>query len=412
MPRPQLAVGQYGDISVTQEQGHYVALARYRDDDGITRRVKAQGKSKAAAKQALKDKLAARGKTDGAVDGETRVKDLAERYYDAKKTEDLAYNTMRRLRGVIDDHIIPRVGNLRIREATTERLDKFVRDVIVKHGPATALVVRSGLSGMMSAAVRWGGATTNPVEHTTVPKLARQEIKALTLDEFLGMRAHAVEVLRPLTQEERLVRAEGDKRRMGGDNREQTPLDVVDFLIATGARAAEVLGMEWADVHLDEKVPWVRIRQQVIRKTGDGLVLTKTKERDTRILKLPLFAVEMLDRRQAGASGPMVFTSEVGTLIDPRNMRRAWQKTFEGSEWEWVTQKTLRKTVATYINKTLGAKTAADQLGHASEDMTRKHYIAPSLEPLDTGDVMEVFTSRGTETGRFAEGEDLLDEAS
>jgi integrase len=223
--------------------------------------------------------------------------------------------------------------------------------------------------------------------------LVRKQIRVLTVDELWVMRSHAVEALRPLTFEERLERAGGDKRRMGGKDRGRDPLDVMDFLLSTGCRAGEVPGLEWADVHLDDDAPWVEIRQQVVRVPGQGLELTPTKEHDVRRLRLPGFAVDMLTRRLEDATGPMVFPSERGGLKAPRNIATAWKNTFRGSDWEWVTQKTLRKTVATLVDAEHGSQLASRQLGHASDGVTRRHYIAQSLVPIDAGQALEAYGS-------------------
>lgn len=42
---------------------------------------------------------------------------------------------------------------------------------------------------------------------------------------------------------------------------------------------------------------------------------------------------------------------------------------------EWVTPHSFRKTVASLIDKEASAKNAAAQLGHESEEITKKHYI-------------------------------------
>ena len=391
-PRPQLGVGQYGNMTATEVGGVWVALARFRDLDGVTRRVKAQGASEPKAKAALRNKLDQRRKAGGVeLDSESRVTELAERYWVAKQSDDLAANTLYNLRLAIDNHITPRIGSLRVREVTPQILESVVRDVTAKHGPGSAINLRSKLSGLFTAAVRWGCAPTNPVAFTPVPKQVRKPIRVLTVEDLLLMRAFAVEVLKPLSYEDRLKRANGDKTKMGGKNRGQTPLDVMHFLLATGCRAGEVPGLAWEDVHLDDPVPWVEIRQQVVRVKGAGLMLTATKERDVRRLRLPGFAVEMLRARQATAKGPMVFPNERGGLLAPRNLATAWSKTFAGSPWEWVTQKTLRKTVATLVNAEHGSVLASQQLGHASDGVTRRHYIAQSLTPLDTGNALELF---------------------
>jgi integrase len=404
-PRPQLAVGDYGNISYSYALPTVTAKCRFRGLDGITRQVSATGVGNGRTEKAVKstgEKAATanlRAKLDGlkrgtgGINSETRLSELAEVWYAGKQTEDLKYRTLERSRSILDNHIVPKIGGLRIREATTARLDVFIRDIAISSGAATALVVRSVLSGIFTEAQRHDAVVTNPVTATRVPKRTKGEIRALSLDEFLGMRKHAEDALRPLTKQERLDRAGGDVRRMGGANRAQTPLDVIDFLIGTGARASEVLGLCWGDVHLDGKVPWVMIHQQVIREKKRGLVLAPTKERDVRRLALPGFAVEMLRRRQElpGNEWGVVFTNVRNKLFDPSNVRTVWRGLFRDSEWDWVTQKTLRKTVATLVNLELGSEIAAKQLGHASDAVTRKHYIEPSKLPSDQRAALEAF---------------------
>ena len=363
-----------------------------------------------AARAALEAKLSVMSQGSDELNSETRLSTLAELWYTSKLGEGLKYRTLERSRSVLDTHVIPGVGGLRIREASTAKLEVYVRRVAAERGAATAVIVRSVLSGMFSEAQRFDAVVVNPIAATRVPKRTKGEIRAMSFSEFEGMRAHAVEALKPLTKDERLERARvrisetedrplatvTDKEaltRMGGANRAQTPLDVIDFLIATGARASEVLGLCWGDVHLDGDVPFVRIHQQVIREKERGLVLAPTKERDVRLLALPAFAVDMLGRRamlptnQDGA----VFTNVRGNLIDPSNMRSVWRRLFKGTEWEWVTQKTLRKTVATVIDMELGSELAAKQLGHTSDKMTKAHYIAASKLPQDQRSALEQF---------------------
>jgi integrase len=370
-----LAIGDYGNISYSRsEAGEWVALARFRDVDGVTRRVSAQGSSKSGAGAALKLKFKERA-SSGELSAESRVTELAEKYWSAKQGDNLAPNTLYNMRRALDNHVIPRLGKLRVREATPQRLDKVIRDITQENGPGTAQVVRSALSGMFSSAVRWGAAVSNPVGFTGVPKLESKAIRALTVSELWLMRQHAVKVL--------------SVRNATGPSRRQTPLDIMDLLLATGCRAGESIGLAWEDVHLDDPVPWVEIRQQVQSVRGKGAILTATKEHDIRRLRLPQFAVDMLTRRKAVATGPMVFPSTKGGLIYPQSIGASWRAMFKGSEWAWVTQKTLRKTVATLVDAEHGSVMASRQLGHASDAVTRAHYIAQNVTPLDVGPILE-----------------------
>lgn len=396
MPRPQLGIGEYGTIGYSRDGAKHVAMARYRDTDGETRRVKAVGTSKSAAAQALREKFKERARRGGEDDitSESTIAELADRYLAEKQAEDLAPNTIHNNRRSIDNHTKPKLGKLRLREATPQRISNFVTAVTLSNGPGTALMVRSILSGMFAAAARWDAAPSNPVAFTKPPKLEQKPIRALNLDELVRMRELASEVFAPFTLEQRLERAGGDVRRLGGQNRSRTTLDIIDFLIGTGCRAAEPPGLAWEDVHLDDPVPWVKIHKQIVMVPGEGLLRTPTKERDVRDLRLPGFVVEMLRRRRAEhPDAVMVFPAErrSGGYRSPRNIATSLKQAFAGTEFEWMTPKTLRKTVATLIDGQAGAAQAAQQLGHKSETMTRRHYIEPSRLPIDSGSVLELF---------------------
>ena len=407
MPRPQLAIGDYGNISYAHALPVVTARCRFRGLDGVTRQISATGvgtgrteklqtsSGERAAKANLLAKMGELKQGTEDLNSESRVSELAELWFQSKHSDGLKYRTMERAQSVLAKHVVPSIGGLRLREASTAKLDIYIRKVAADSGPATAIIVRSVLSGMFAEAQRYDAVVTNPVAATRVPKRPKSEIRAMSFDEFVAMRAHAEHKLKPLTRQERLDRAEGDTRRMGGANRAQTPLDVIDFLIATGARASEVLGLCWEDVDLDGDVPFVRIHQQVIREKERGLVLAPTKERDVRLLALPGFAVEMLRRRQElpGNQWGAVFTNVRNNLFDPSNVRKTWRGLFADSEWAWVTQKTLRKTVATVIDLELGSEVAAKQLGHTSDAVTRKFYIAASKLPQDQRPALERFGS-------------------
>src|SRR5699024_7044769 len=47
-----------------------------------------------------------------------------------------------------------------------------------------------------------------------------------------------------------------------------------------------------------------------------------------------------------------------------------------GDRWGWVQWRTMRRTVATVIDRATGVEDAAAQLGHAGTAVTERHYIA------------------------------------
>ena len=82
-----------------------------------------------------------------------------------------------------------------------------------------------------------------------------------------------------------------------------------------------------------------------------------------------------------------------GTWMWPHNIRRQWREARAGTGFEWVTPHTFRKTVATLIDETAGTRSAAAQLGHASETITRKHYVAKPKVAPDVSEILEQLAS-------------------
>src|SRR5439155_26927395 len=113
---------------------------------------------------------------------------------------------------------------------------------------------------------------------------------------------------------------------------------------------------------------------------------------DDRMIVPPRFAVGMLlARKLAAADTPTdaIFASRRGTWLSPNNVRRQWRQARADTGLAWVTPHTFRKTVATLIDKEADTKTAAAQLGHASEQVTDTYYIAKPVLAPDVSDILE-----------------------
>ena len=84
--------------------------------------------------------------------------------------------------------------------------------------------------------------------------------------------------------------------------------DLARFLLGTGVRIGEAIGVTWDDVDLDQRL--VHIRRTIIRVRGVGLVAKPTKSRaGLRVLRLPGWLVEVLAQRRPsdGGSGHPLF---------------------------------------------------------------------------------------------------------
>jgi integrase len=371
MPRPRLQPGEHGHIS-TRQLGPklFEASARYCRHDGVVKPARARGTSRTGAEAALRARVREKvGElTGGDLGPSSTVEDLAEVHYKAEQArtgiDALALSSLEAIRGELDLRIIPALGALELRQVGTPHLEALVTGLAAEH-PGTAKRCRWVLTAMFRRAVRLGALTTSPADAVSQVRVQPKDPKAMTLEQFHELRA--------------ILRAHRPRRY---NTAATTAADVLEFLAGTGCRPAEALGLAWEDVHLDTDRPWVRIQWQARRFTGQGVLRVRTKGRDTRDVRLPSFAAAALaERRQARPGDWLVFPSDVGTTKDPRAMRRSWDRVLGGSGMEWVTQKVLRKTVATIVDAEDGSEVAAKQLGHKGDAVTLRHYIerAPQI---------------------------------
>lgn len=365
MARPPLPIGTWGNVTVTGTPGNYTARTRFRDFDGVTRQVKRTGKTMGAARANLTADLTERTavSSDG-ITAESRLSEVAEVWIAECESRDLAPNTIRRYREILDDHVLPGVGNLRVREATVSRLDKFVKTITVNVGAPTAKLCSSCLSGMMKLAVRHDAARTNPMRDVAGVTVATKTPRALTLDEVRRLR-HAIYVWQ--TTPKRGRPPTGDL------------LDIVDLFLATGVRIGELIALRWCDVDLDAGT--INVCGTIVlspEKPARPMRQPFRKGKKPLTLVLPKFALDMLLRRRVTMTpnpDDVVFPSAAGTLRRPENVRKQLDKVLADTGLDWVSPHTFRRTVATVLANEDSMTTAAAQLGHGSEQVTARHYV-------------------------------------
>jgi integrase len=165
-----------------------------------------------------------------------------------------------------------------------------------------------------------------------------------------------------------------------------------ELLGATGVRRSELLAFEIRHLELDGKRPFVKVRQRVRRRKGEGLVIGPLKSRHAR-RDLPI-SVELAERLRANVAsrGPrdLAFQSEVGTVLDPDNLaERVLAPACSEAGVEWAGFHTFRHTVASRLFAQ-GRNVVQVQkwLGHHSPSFTLDTYVH-----LLEGDLGEPLTS-------------------
>lgn len=386
MARPPLVVGTWGRISRSRRTGGWVAMARFRDYDGVTRQVERQGQTGAAAERALLAALRDRARLPSEdITPETRLNRVIDDWDAALDQRDLSDGTRTTYRRQLG-HIRKAMGALQLREVTVQAVDRFLLALQASSGPETARIARVVLGGICQRAVRKGAMDSNPVRDAdTIP---RRKPVVDTLD------VAAVVIVR---SQLRAWDAGKDKR---GRARVTDLSDPVDMIVGTGIRTGEVFALRWQDVDLDIDEPLVHVSGTAVHRPGEGLVRQEHPKTDgsNRSLMLPPFVVEMLRRRKQPARSEYVFDSTAGTMRSPNNFRTQWRQFREHHGYEdWVVPKTFRKAVATLVAQIAGADVAGDQLGHVKgSTVTRKHYIKELHLGPDVREILEQFASQPT----------------
>lgn len=384
MPRPPLPIGAWGKISRDQvAPGVWRAMCRFRDFDGVTRKLEARAETGAKAERALISRMQER-KTISTEDvhADMRLNALAPIWWQEFLDLDRAVRTRDRYEEVLDTYVLPGLGNYRIREMTVSALDRFLKAVRANHGGPTAKLCKTVLSDMLGVAARNGALEGNPLRDVAPIPTNKNEVRSLTVTEVAALRAGL---------------DQWQSAKLGPrQSRPQDLLDVIDVLLATGCRIGEALALRWGDIDLGEE-PSATINGTIVSVRGEGLKLQNHPKSSTsrQTLRLPQFAVNMLLRRQVeqleGNPYDVIFPSATGTLRGPGNFRKQLNKALPDIGFKWVTPHTFRKSVGTVLADTEGLAAAQRQLGHSSDRVTSEHYVTRAVMAPDRTSVLEAF---------------------
>jgi integrase len=361
MGRPPLDLGTHGRFRTYRAGSVWRSRCYVRDYDGVIRECERTGRSAAAAERALGKALRDRARVDADADitAETRLAVVAEAWFTDFQRKDRSPTTLQAYRDRIDKQIVPALGNVRMRELTVGLLDRHLRAVEAKSGPALAKQTKTVLGQICGLAVRHDAIVTNPIRDaspiSTKPKTAPRSFSE----------AQALQLLAFMTYDDQAIARD-------------VPA-LVATMLATGLRIGEACAVLWASVDLTAQT--LAVEATVVRLRGAGLHRKPEPKTaaSNRVLTLPGWCLQMLAlRHEATVPAPdtPIFPSPKGMLRDPSNTAADLKDAFRKAGFEWATSHVLRKTVASILDSNgLSAREIADQLGHARPSITLDRYM-------------------------------------
>lgn len=176
-------------------------------------------------------------------------------------------------------------------------------------------------------------------------------------------------------------------------NRSDSYVHLYSAALSLGMRKGELLALRWADIDLDSRE--LRVRQTVQRLgAGQGMVIgTPNTIRSRRTIPLPQIAIDALmarrraqlvDQQLAGDrwnESDLVFTTSIGTIIEPTNLRRSFNAAIERGGVRRIHFHDLRHTCASLLlAEGVPMRVVMEILGHSAMAITSDIYahVVPS----------------------------------
>jgi integrase len=266
-------------------------------------------------------------------------------------------STLSSYRETLRLHVLPTLGRTNLRALTPTHVRTLLANKVADGlGARSIQIVHSTLRTMLSEAIREELIERNVATVVRPPSVERVEVQPWSTEEA-----------------SRFLAAAADHRLHA----------LFAVGVALGLRKGELLALRWDDVDLESGV--LHVRQNVQRLPEMGLVFGPPKSR--RTIPLPAASAKVLRTHRASQAaealslGPawvdsgLVFTSTVGTVIEPRNLNRLFDELIAKARVRRIRFHDLRHTCASLLlAQNVPARVVMEILGHSQLAMTTDLY--------------------------------------
>ncbi|MEI2811892.1 MAG: tyrosine-type recombinase/integrase [Nocardioides sp.] len=239
----------------------------------------------------------------------------------------LESTTINEYERVLRNLVVPSLGGARLRELTTKRIDAVLVELRAQslNRQRKAKVV---MGAMLDTAVEVGAVPVNPVRGSLSISRPAPDHRSLTGAELESVRA-AVQAW--LSKERSGPKSSGDIA------------DIIEVMLATGARIGEVLALRWTDIDFGARV----IDVNATIKTESGVGTYRKPLPRPRLVALPESAAMLLQSRRSTVPDNFldaVFPTRNVTWQQVNNVERRWRQIRREAGLERVTPDAFRRT--------------------------------------------------------------------
>jgi len=301
------------------------------------------------------------------------LNEFLDRWLETKK-QHISGNHYEGCVGLLRLYVRPVLGDKKLSELKPLHVQEMINGMVERGlSPRTVLYTHSILFRALKRAIRWRIIVINPADDLDLPKQVRREMKALT----------------PEQAQIFLSGCKADKFGL-----------MFELALITGMRPEEYMGLQWSDIDFQKET--LSIQRVVVWKRwkSEWYFSEPKTPRSRRTIPLPSYLVAELKEWKAHQGEGrlklgekwqnynLVFPSDLGTPLSPRNLhRRHFKPILKKAELPDIRLYDLRHTCATLL---LAAgenpKVVSERLGHASIVLTLDTYshVLPTMQKSAT----------------------------
>lgn len=259
----------------------------------------------------------------------------------------------------IRTHIVPALGRVALQQLTPQQIQSFLNHKLAGGlSPRTVADIHAVMRTALQQAVKWNLMARNVATLVERPRIPQKQVQYLT----------------PAQARTFLQSVQSDRLQA-----------LYLTAMSLGLRRGEALGLRWDDIDLDRGILAVRAALQRINGKLQLVELkTKAAHRSINLPSVTLAALKAHRRRQleerllAGSQWQelgFVFTTRIGTPIEPRNYKRSFDKALERAGLDHMRIHDMRHTAASLLlAQGVPAKVISEILGHARVGITLDIY--------------------------------------